>query len=97
MNGDGRNQIVCVNNNKAEIRIYEFRDTQRVRNEVEDYEDINRLNFSRFFSSQTVPVRSRIQSLAAGDVNSDGQIDGADIEILMGQLGQKAPWFSEIK
>jgi len=76
IDGDGAKDIVYANNNKSEIRICEYADDKEADGQDnEDYEDINRLNYSRFFNTRTVPVRSRIQSLAVGDINDDGRPD----------------------
>jgi serine protease Do len=70
-NNNGTNEIVFVNNNKAEIVIARLRKKGEKDVRPDDFEEINRLPSSVLFKTDTIPVASRISSMAISDMNDD--------------------------
>lgn len=81
LNGDGRNDIIIVNNNKSKIELLIQKDTVSVNEtyvtvEPED-ENINAI-FDKLptrFKREAVAVSQKIYNLVCGDLNSDGMVD----------------------
>lgn len=79
LNGDGRNDIVAVNNRRARIEILLQKEQiepaeQDVTVDPEDFE-INAINPPSRFASRPMPVSERLYSLVTGDLNADGMVD----------------------
>ncbi len=68
-------EAVFVNNNKAEIGIMRFCKNVDQARQLLDYEDINTLSDSAHFKVETIPMRSRVTSIAVADINRDKRPD----------------------
>ena len=79
LDGDGVEDIVFANNNKAEIGIIRRRqenNDEDAAGEVEiDVDDVNQLRDSDRFHLDTVAVRSAVSSLDVADINGDQRSD----------------------
>ncbi len=75
LNGDGVDEILFANNNKAEIGILWHRPRQAKRERRADDQDVNDLPRSERFVLETLPVASRVGALAVGDIDGDGRRD----------------------
>ena len=67
-------ELVFANNNKAEINIARLRKKGEEDEEKDsaDFEDINRIPDSKLFKLETIPVSSKVTSLAVADMNGAG-------------------------
>lgn len=79
LNGDGRNDIIIVNNRKAKLELLIQKDKigpaeKTVTVDPNDI-DINEILPETRFDNQDIPVSQNIRSLVRGDLNSDGKID----------------------
>ena len=76
LDGDGVNEVIYVNNNKAEIGIISAKQgkSKRVPKST-DAEDINKLRLNERFAVNSITVSSRISSLKVADLNNDGLKD----------------------
>lgn len=73
---DGVKEILFVNNNKAEISMLRRRrPEEKETRTIEDVEDINRLPESDRFILKTLPIASKVTSLAVADISGDGRPD----------------------
>ncbi|MFW6189445.1 MAG: FG-GAP-like repeat-containing protein [Planctomycetota bacterium] len=75
VNGDGVDEAVFANNNKAEIGIVRRRRPGEKEQRTEDVEDINRIPPSERFKLETHPVQDKIWSLVVSDLDGDGRRD----------------------
>lgn len=84
LDGDGVKEIIFVNNNKSELSYLKQKKHQNVETELLDYEDVNTLRDGSYFKIVSIPVTSRITSIAVEDITGDkrpdivflGDIDG---------------------
>ncbi len=81
LNGDGRNDIIIINNSKSRIELLIQKETISVDEtyvtvEPED-EDVNAIfdSLATRFKNESVSVSQRIYSLACGDLDGDGMVD----------------------
>ncbi len=77
LNGDKTKEIIFANNDKAEIEIIRLaneKDKKKLKTST-DLEDINRLEESGRFVSDTITVSSKIYSLGVGDFTGDNRPD----------------------
>ena len=99
MDGDGVDEIVFVNNNKAEIGVVGRRAGEAAPERALDFEDVNRLPEDDRFKLVTHPVNNSIGAIAVGDTNGDarpdivfhGDIDGLAVLEQTGDGGFSAP------
>jgi len=78
MNGDGRTDILVVNNRKAEIVVLLNKGENRKDPEVDEkqvIDNINVINYDSRFSVKKIPVTARIDSIQVADMNGDGKRD----------------------
>ncbi len=78
-NGDGRNDIVIINNKKSKIELLIQKESispgeKKVVVDAED-EDINALNPPSRFERQSVAISQKVYSFVCGDLNSDNLPD----------------------
>ena len=73
VDGDGRNDLVVVNNFKSRIEVHYQRD--RLLEEDEAPVQVNDLPPSRRFRGETISVSHQILAITAHDVNGDGLLD----------------------
>lgn len=73
VDGDGRNDLIAVNNFKSRIEVHYQRD--RLLEEDEAPSQVNDLPPSRRFRGETISVSHQIFAIAAHDVNGDGLLD----------------------
>ncbi len=75
MNGDGRNDLVIVNNRKSRIEIHLQRVTERTEAERERDAKPNEIPPSPWFDRESVSVAHRVMTFALHDVDGDGRLD----------------------
>jgi hypothetical protein len=77
LDGDGVEDIIFANNNKAEIGIIRKRQENNDKEAAShvDVDDVNQLRDSDRFHLETVTVRSAISSLDVADINGDKRLD----------------------
>lgn len=73
MNGDGRNDLIAVNNFKSRIEVHYQRERLLAEDDVPA--QVNDLPPSRRFRAETVSVSHQVLALAVHDVNGDGLPD----------------------
>ena len=74
VNGDGVDEVLFVDNNKAEVGILRRRQ-EKPEKQGGDYVNVNRLPPSEHFKKETIAVNNKITSIAVTDVNEDGRKD----------------------
>ncbi|MBN1256876.1 MAG: VCBS repeat-containing protein [Planctomycetes bacterium] len=87
LNGDGIQEVVYANNNKAEIGIVQLKKPGDSKSRELDFEDINQLPESELFTLKNTPVASNVSSLVLAEMTGDelpdilflGDIDGLAI------------------
>lgn len=75
VDGDGVQDIVYANNNRAHIGVVTRREGGAREPAGTDFEDINRLPEDENFEVRTHAVRSLVSALAVGDLTGDGRAD----------------------
>jgi hypothetical protein len=76
VNGDGVKEIVLANNNKAEVGVIRRRRPGEIeKQEILDFEDINKLRASERFKAVMTAVASKVTSIAVADMTDDGRPD----------------------
>jgi serine protease Do len=75
INDDGVEEVVFVNNMKAEIGVLRLREEGERERRAADFEDINQLPESDLFKLDTHAVNNKISSLVVEDMNDDGRPD----------------------
>jgi len=79
LNGDGRNDILVVNNTKAKIELLIQKETigpgeTEVAVDPNDI-DVNTITPPTRFEKQSIAISEKVYSLVCGDLNSDGMMD----------------------
>ncbi|HEY1065135.1 MAG TPA: VCBS repeat-containing protein, partial [Pirellulales bacterium] len=77
--GDGRKDLVIVNNDDSRIEILHQRATPEEAKKEDEKRDVNELSDSWRFSKKRIPVDRNIQTLTVGDFDGDGKPDLAYI------------------
>lgn len=75
INGDGRTDLIAVNNRKSRIELYLQRATPLTDREVEQTYKVNELPPSPYYDRHEVSVAHRVTALQAFDVDGDGKLD----------------------
>ncbi len=76
LNGDGAKEIVFANNSKSEIGVIRRRrEGEEEKEQILDFEDINKLRDSERFKVVTTVVSSKVFALGVADMNEDSRPD----------------------
>lgn len=75
MDGDGKSDLVAVNNAKSRIEIHRQRAEARTDEQMERELKVNELPPSRWYDKVEVSVAHRVTGLRAWDVDGDGRLD----------------------
>lgn len=98
VNGDGRSDLIVVNNRKSRIEIHLQRAAERTEAERERDAKPNEIPPSPWFDRESVSVSHRVMAFELADVDEDGRLDivyaGAPGEIVI--LRQKEPMIFEV-
>ena len=75
MNGDGKTDLVIVNNAKSRLELHVQRVTPRTEQEIEREYKVNELPPSPFYDRVEVSVSHRVSGFRVFDVDADGRLD----------------------
>ena len=75
MDGDGRNDLVIVNNRTSRIEIHRQRARAQTPDEIEREFRVNQLPPSPYFERVDITVPHQVTGIQAYDINADGRLD----------------------
>ena len=75
LDGDGRNDLIVVNNRKSRIEVYRQRERMRSDDELERDYKVNELPPNPWYDRSEISVAHRVSAIKAHDVDADGRLD----------------------
>lgn len=75
IDGDGRADVIAVNNRKSRIELHLQRPTPLSEDEVVKAQKVNEFPPSRYYDRKEISVAHQVTAVQAFDVNADGKLD----------------------